>query len=67
MAAFWFTGTGGKGTLSYQCKLDNGKYSSCRSPQTFKNLKPGKHIFRVRAKDARGKVDQTPAMRKFKI
>ncbi|MGD0273055.1 MAG: hypothetical protein ABSB96_04915 [Gaiellaceae bacterium] len=66
-AAFWFSGSGGKGKLSFQCKLDNRKYSSCRSPRVFKNLKPGKHIFRVRAKDARGKVDQTPAMRRFTI
>jgi hypothetical protein len=66
-AAFWFSGSGGKGTLSYQCKLDNMKYSSCHSPYTYKNLKPGKHVIRVRAKDARGKVDQTPAIRRFKI
>jgi hypothetical protein len=67
MAAFWFSGSGGKGKLSFQCKLDNRKYSSCRSPRVLKNLKPGKHIFRVRAKDASGKVDQTPAIKRFKI
>ena len=33
----------------------------------FKNLKLGQHVIRVRAKDASGKIDPTPATRKFKI
>jgi hypothetical protein len=67
-ARFKFSGSGGKGKLSFQCKLDKAKkFKSCRSGKTYKNLKLGKHTFRVRAKDARGKVDRTPATKKFKI
>jgi hypothetical protein len=33
----------------FQCKLDAGKWARCRSPWTFKHLKPRKHTFRVRA------------------
>ena len=66
-ASFSFKGSGGKGKLSFQCKLDGRKYKSCRSAKSYKNLKPGKHVFRVRAKDAKGKLDLTPATKKFKI
>lgn len=33
----------------FQCKLDGAKWASCRSPKTYKKLKPRKHTFRVRA------------------
>lgn len=29
----------------YRCKLDGGRYRSCRSPQVYKHLKPGPHSF----------------------
>ena len=66
-ATFRFSGSGGKGKLSFQCRLDGGKYKSCRLGKSYTHLKSGKHVFRVRAKDASGKLDQTPATRKFKI
>jgi len=66
-ASFRFSGSGGKGKLSFQCRLDKGKYKTCRSGKSYKHLKRGKHVFRVRAKDASGKLDPTPATRKFKI
>lgn len=65
--SFGFSGSGGKGKLSFQCRLDKAKYKSCRSGKSYKHLKLGKHVFRVRAKDAGGKLDQTPATRKFKL
>jgi CSLREA domain-containing protein len=34
----------------FQCRLDARKFRRCRSPRTYRNLKPGKHTFRVRAK-----------------
>ncbi|MGA9763051.1 MAG: PKD domain-containing protein, partial [Gaiellaceae bacterium] len=67
MASFKFSGSLGKGKLSFQCKLDKGKYKSCRSAKTYKNLKHGKHVFSVRAKDTRGWADLTPAVKRFKI
>jgi hypothetical protein len=50
----------------FECKLDRKKFKPCKSPKTYKGLKPGKHVFKVRA--VKGKsVDPTPAKRKFKI
>lgn len=63
-ATFKFTSST-KGA-KFECKLDKQKFKPCKSPKTYKKLKPGKHIFKVRAvKDQ--KVDPTPAKRKFKI
>ncbi len=52
---------------TFLCKLDNKKFASCRSPKTYKNLKPGKHKFEVEARNAQGNVDPSPAVKKFKI
>jgi glucose/arabinose dehydrogenase len=32
---------------SFKCKLDKGSYKACRSPKTYKKLKPGSHSFAV--------------------
>ena len=66
-AAFRFKGSGGKGKLTFQCRLDRKKFKSCRSGKTYTHLKSGKHVFRVRARSAGGKLDLTPATRKFRI
>jgi CSLREA domain-containing protein len=50
----------------FQCKLDKGKFKGCRSPKTYKKLKPGKHVFKVRATDKAGNVSKL-ATRKFTI
>jgi hypothetical protein len=52
---------------SFQCKLDRKPFRRCRSPKKYKGLKPGKHVFKVRAIDAAGNVDKTPAKRKFRV
>jgi hypothetical protein len=52
---------------SFQCKLDKKPFKKCRSPKTYKKLKPGKHVFKVRAVGPTGLVDKTPAKRKFQI
>ena len=50
----------------FECKLDRQKFKPCKSPKKYKGLKPGKHVFKVRA--VKGKnADPTPAKRKFKI
>jgi hypothetical protein len=67
IATFSFKGSGGTGKLSFQCRLDGGKYRTCRSGKAYKSLKSGKHVFRVRARDARGKLDLTPVTKKFRI
>ncbi len=52
---------------SFECKLDKGKFKVCRSPKTYKKLKPGKHVFQVRAVSPSGTQDPTPAQKKFKV
>ncbi|HEX6229813.1 MAG TPA: hypothetical protein VFZ41_10185, partial [Solirubrobacterales bacterium] len=54
------------GGAAYQCKVDRGAFRSCRSPYTAKKLRPGRHLFRVRAV-ANGSVDPTPARSAFKV
>jgi len=44
----------------FQCRLDRQRWKACANP--FKGtVKPGKHIFQVRAIDRFGNVDPTPA------
>jgi hypothetical protein len=52
---------------SFQCKLDRGKFKTCRSPKKVTGVKPGKHVFKVRAKDAAANVDPTPAKRVWRV
>ena len=56
----------GEPGVTFQCKLDKGGYKACTSPFK-KKLKVGKHTFLVRAIDAAGNIDPTPAKVKFKI
>jgi hypothetical protein len=52
---------------TFECSIDKGDFKSCSSPTTFKRLSPGKHKFQVRAIDAAGNVDKTPAKLKWKV
>ena len=52
---------------TFLCKLDRKAFTACNSPKTYKHLKPGKHKFRVKARDAAGNIDPTPLIKKFKI
>ena len=46
---------------SFSCSLDGGAWTSCASPTTYSDLGSGWHTFAVRATDASGNVDATPA------
>lgn len=50
----------------FQCALDKKKFRGCKTPLNFR-VKKGKHALRVRAIDASGNIDPTPAKVKFKI
>ena len=52
---------------TFECGLASRKFKPCASPKTIKNLNQGKHKFKVRAIDAAGNVDPTPAKDKFKV
>jgi hypothetical protein len=52
---------------TFSCKLDKKKFRPCTSPKTYKKLEPGKHVFRVKARDRAGNIDATPAVKRFRI
>ena len=43
------------------------QFSACSSPRKYSKLDPGRYKFRVRATDAEGNADLTPAKHKFKV
>lgn len=63
-ATFTFSGTDSiapDAVASFECDLDGSGFSTCTSPQTYNSLSEGSHTFQVRAKDAGGNVDPSPA------
>jgi hypothetical protein len=63
-ATFAFTGTDNltpTSNLTFECSLDGADFTVCTSSKTYTDLMDGSHTFRVRAKDAAGNVDPTPA------
>jgi RHS repeat-associated protein len=63
--AFSFTAT--EPGSSFECSLDEGAYVACGSPKEYQGLAEGAHTFRVRATDAAGNPDPTPAERSFEV
>lgn len=47
---------------TFQCSLDGAPFADCVSPVALGGLSEGAHTFRVRAVDAAGNVDATPAV-----
>jgi hypothetical protein len=63
-AVFLFSAPGGVG---FSCRLDVGAWEPCGSPQTYRGLSLGPHRFDVRAFDAAGNVDPTPAEHAWQV
>jgi hypothetical protein len=52
---------------SFECKLDGGSFAPCNPPETVASLPDGNHSFSVRAVDAAGNADPSPAERSFLV
>ena len=46
---------------SFECSLNGGTFQRCTSPKGYPDLPEGRHTFEVRAIDAAGNPDPTPA------
>jgi hypothetical protein len=52
---------------SFLCKLDRRRFRRCRSPFTARQLRPGRHVFRVKARAPGGPADRSPAVWRFRV
>ena len=65
-----FTFSSSEPNSSFECRLDSNQESdfhSCSSPKSYSSLADGDHTLDVRATDAVGNTDQTPASRSFTV
>ena len=51
----------------FQCRLDRAAWRRCSSPQSYRRLKKGLRRFSVRAIDAAGNADPSPAQKLWRI
>jgi CSLREA domain-containing protein len=52
---------------TFECSLDGAVFAACTPPRSYAGLAVGNHEFRVRAEDAAGNVDTTPATRTWTV
>jgi hypothetical protein len=52
---------------SFQCQLDGAGWAGCSPPKLYSSLTDGTHRFEVRARDAAGNMDPTPAARDWTV
>jgi hypothetical protein len=64
-ASFGFSSSESGST--FQCRLDSGSWATCASPKSYSGLSVGEHTFSVRATDAAGNTDATPASRSWTV
>ncbi len=62
-----FTGTPEADVARFECSLDDADFVTCTSPAPFTGLMSGVHTVRVRAVDAAGNPDPSPAQRSWTL
>ncbi|HEX6116132.1 MAG TPA: hypothetical protein VFY99_03460 [Solirubrobacterales bacterium] len=62
-----FTFESNEADALFQCSLDRRKFKACESPRRFRDLEAGRHRFAVRAIDAAGNADPSPATQRFRV
>ncbi|WP_240359172.1 adventurous gliding motility protein AgmC [Pyxidicoccus trucidator] len=62
-----FDFTSNESPVTYECSLDGAAFVACADPVTFTGLAQGNHTLAVRARDAAGNVDPTPATRSWTV
>ncbi|MGC1164989.1 MAG: hypothetical protein WA862_02670 [Solirubrobacterales bacterium] len=65
--AFRFTDSTGQPGTRFICRVDRRQWKSCGSPVRLKNLRRGRHAFRVKAVNAVGVWEARPSRRVFKL
>jgi hypothetical protein len=63
-ATFAFASTG---TATFRCQLDGAAWTVCTTPTSYAGLAAGSHTFAVRACDAAGTCDPSPALSTWTI
>jgi hypothetical protein len=64
---FRFTDATGQPGTNFICRLDHRRWHGCSSPMRLRKLKRGRHVFRVKARNALGSWEAKPTRRHFKV
>jgi hypothetical protein len=64
---FRFTDVTGNPGTTFLCRLDRGKWRSCRTPRHYRRLHRGRHTVRVKAVDAAGNRELVGTKRRFRV
>jgi Tol biopolymer transport system component len=64
---FRFTDATGQPGTNFICRIDRRRWGSCSSPKRLSKLRRGKHVFRVKGRNAVGTWEASPTKRTFKV